>query len=146
VGPLLLLFIVVPAVELMLLIEIGKRIGGLETVLMIILTGTAGAALAKRAGLGVLARIQADLAQGRLPAESMVDGAIVLAAGALLVTPGILTDLLGLLCLIPAFRALLKTWAWRRIEAKIAAGQLHVHAAPPTGPIIDVEPPDRDQR
>ena len=107
-GRLLLLFIVLPAVELVLLIEIGRRLGSVETVALIVLTGIVGAALARSQGLQVLSRIQAEMAGGRLPADPLVDGLILLVAAALLVTPGVLTDAFGLLCLAPGFRRLLK--------------------------------------
>jgi UPF0716 protein FxsA len=108
VGRLLLLFIVVPAVELGLLIEIGSRIGTVATLGIIVVTGVVGAALARRQGIGVLRRVQAELAEGRVPAGSLADGVIILVAGALLMTPGVLTDVLGFLCLVPGARTLLK--------------------------------------
>ena len=116
---LLLLFIAVPALELALLIEIGSRIGTLATLGLIVATGAAGAALVRRQGLGVLREIQQQVAEGRLPAESLVDGLFILVAGALLVTPGVLTDAFGLLCLVPAFRRVAKGLLWRRLERAI---------------------------
>ena len=115
-GRLLLLFIVVPAIELGLLIEVGSRIGTLATLGLIVATGIAGAALARRQGLGVIREMQAEVAEGRLPADSLVDGVFILVAAALLVTPGILTDAFGLLCLVPAFRGVAKGLLWRRLE------------------------------
>ncbi len=118
-GRLLLLFIVVPAVELALLIEVGSRIGTPATLGLIVATGIAGAALARHQGLGVLRQMQAEVEKGRVPADSLADGAFVLVAGALLVTPGILTDAFGLLCLVPAFRGLAKRLLWRRLERAV---------------------------
>ena len=128
-GRLLLLFVVVPAVELALLIEIGSRIGTGATLAIIVITGVIGAALAKRQGLGVLQRLQEETNQGRLPADAMVDGAFLLVAGALLVTPGVLTDVVGFLCLVPAFRALAKREVRRRFEAAVREGRIDVHVA-----------------
>ena len=156
VGRLLLLFIIVPAVELALLIEVGNRIGTLATLGLIVATGVVGAALARSQGLSVLGQVQRDLAEGRLPAGALVDGAIILVAGALLMTPGILTDALGFLCLLPGFRHLIKRGLWRRFESAVRDQQIRVsiyadgvepHSNP--GATIDVEsthPPDAERK
>jgi UPF0716 protein FxsA len=89
-GKLLLLFIVVPIVELIVLIQLGGLIGTLATIGIIVITGALGASLARWQGLSVLRQIQLDVAAGRLPAGSLVDGVIILMAAALLVTPGLL--------------------------------------------------------
>ena len=94
-GRLLLLFVLVPALELVLLIELGQRIGTLPTLGLIVLTGVVGASLARSQGLRVLQELQRETEAGRLPAEPLVDGALILVAGALLVTPGVLTDAFG---------------------------------------------------
>ena len=111
---LLLLFILVPLVELSLLIEIGRLIGTLNTLTIVVCTGILGAFLARHEGLGVLYQIRTELASGRLPASQIVDGVIILLAGAVLITPGVLTDALGFLCLIPASRNVIKKmlWSW----------------------------------
>jgi UPF0716 protein FxsA len=121
---LLLLFILVPAIEVTILANIVGWIGGLNTLVMIVLTGIAGAALAKRAGLGVLKQIHTELAYGRMPTGALVDGAIILVAGVLLVTPGVLTDLLGFLLLIPALRSVVKRLLKARFERAIRSGQI----------------------
>lgn len=120
------LFIVVPAVELALLIEVGSVIGGLNTFVLIVVTGMVGAYLAKRQGLDVLKKVQGETAAGRLPTGSLVDGAILLVASALLVTPGILTDVVGFACLIPAFRSLVKGALKRKFESALVNGQVNV--------------------
>jgi UPF0716 protein FxsA len=125
-GRLLLLFILVPAVELALLIELGSHIGTLNTIGLIVVTGIAGAALTRRQGLQVVRRVQRDLGEGRLPTSSLVDGIIILIAGALLITPGILTDAFGLLCLVPGFRALAKRSLVRRLERAVSESQVHI--------------------
>jgi len=127
VGRLLLLFLLVPIAELYLLIEIGQRIGTISTLALIFLTALLGSTLARRQGLGVLRRIQTEMAQGRLPASSMVDGVLILLAGAVLITPGILTDLVGFLILIPATRGLIKAYLWKRIERAVQRGSARVH-------------------
>ena len=125
-GRLLLLFVLVPAVELALLIEIGTRIGTLATLGLIVGTGVLGAALARQQGLAVLRRVQEELAANRLPTGPLVDGLIILIAGALLMTPGILTDAVGFLCLVPGSRTLIKRQLWRRFERAVREGRVDV--------------------
>ncbi len=136
-GLLIILFIVVPAVELTLLIEIGSRIGTVATLGLIVLTGFVGATLARMQGFLVLRRIQTSMNRGELPASSLVDGLIILIAGALLITPGILTDAVGFLCLVPGFRNSLKKVAWRWIEKQMQSQRIKVTvggAGPVDGP------------
>ena len=126
VGRLLLLFVVLPAVELALLIEIGSRIGTLETIGLIVVTGVLGAAMARSQGLRVLASVREQLAAGELPADSLIDGLMILIASALLVTPGVLTDAFGLLCLVPGFRSLVKRELLRRLKRAIEEQRVEV--------------------
>ncbi len=105
---LFLLFSIVPAVELALLVYAGSKIGIPETLSIVIATAIAGAFLVRREGLGVLLRIQEDLSRGSFPAGSLLDGAMVLVSGVLLLTPGFMTDLIGFLLVIPASRAVIK--------------------------------------
>ena len=111
-----------PAVELILLIEIGQRIGPLATIGLIMGTGIVGASLARQQGVSTIARLRRDLEGGRLPAEPIVDGVLILVAGAVLITPGVLTDLFGFLLLIPACRRLVKRSLKRRFERAVRAG------------------------
>lgn len=129
VTRLLLLFIVVPVVELVLLIEIGQRIGTLATIGLIIGTGIVGASLARQQGLSTVARLRKDLDGGRLPAEAIVDGVLILVAAAVLLTPGVLTDLFGFFCLIPAGRRLLTRKLKRRFERAVREGTVHFASA-----------------
>ena len=128
-GRLLLLFIAVPAVELILLIEIGQRVGTLATIGIILGTGIVGASLARQQGMSTFARLRNDLADGRLPAEPIVDGVLILVAGAVLITPGVLTDLVGFLLLVPACRRLIKRVVKRRFERAMRAGTVSVVTA-----------------
>jgi len=144
-ASLLLLFIVVPAVELALLIEVGSRIGTLATLAIIVVTGVLGAALAQQQGIRTVRAIQEQLGQGELPAGSLVDGVIILVAGALLITPGILTDAVGFLCLLPAARDAAKRRLLRRFERAVREQRIQVathvfDARGPGGPIYDVTP------
>jgi UPF0716 protein FxsA len=110
----------------MLLIEIGSRIGTFPTLGVIVVTGVVGATLARHEGLQVLRRIQAELAQGQLPAGALVDGMIILMAGALLITPGVLTDALGFLCLVPGCRDIVKKVVRKRLERAVRHQRVHV--------------------
>ncbi len=124
---LLLLFIVVPVIELFLLIEVGQVIGTLPTIGLIILTGAVGAFLARRQGLQVVMRVRGQLQTGQLPTDALFDGAVILIAGAFLMTPGILTDTVGFLFLIPATRRFIKGAIQRRIEQAMQDGRIITH-------------------
>jgi len=121
---LFLLFTLVPAVELTILIEIGKRIGAGSTIALLILSGILGAVLAKHEGLRTLRHIQDDLAAGRMPTERLIDGLLILLAGALLITPGVLTDAVGFLLLIPPVRRLVRNHLKKRFQAKVTLTQI----------------------
>ena len=125
-GTLLLLFIAVPVVELVLLIEIGERIGPLATIGLVIGTGIVGASLARQQGLNTLGRLRRDLNAGGLPAVPIVEGVLILVAAAVLITPGVLTDLFGFFCLIPALRRLLARSLMRRFTRAIQQGTVDV--------------------
>jgi UPF0716 protein FxsA len=120
------LFTLVPLVELYLLIQLGTYVGAVDTIAIVIGTGIAGGLLAKSQGLAVLDRMRAELNQGRLPAESLFDGLLILMAGAMLVTPGLLTDGLGLLLLIPWSRQAIKSWLKRKMQEKLSEGEIHI--------------------
>jgi UPF0716 protein FxsA len=102
---LLLLFTVVPVAELALLIQLGRLIGLAPTMAIVLLTGVAGAALARWQGLATLRRVQSEIAEGRMPAGALIDGLLILLAGAMLLTPGLITDAVGFLLLVPPTRA-----------------------------------------
>ena len=120
------LFTLVPLLELYLLIRLGTYVGAVDTIAIVIGTGVAGGLLAKSQGLAVLDRMRAELNQGRLPAESLFDGLLILIAGAMLITPGLLTDGLGLLLLIPWSRQAFKSWLKKKIQEKISEGEIHI--------------------
>ncbi|MGH9281995.1 MAG: FxsA family protein [Acidimicrobiales bacterium] len=104
-GLLFLAFLVVPFAELFVIIQVGQAIGALNTIAVLILVSVVGAWLVKRAGLSVLRRAQARVDRGGVPGRELVDGVLVLFAGALLLTPGFVTDLVGILLLLPPVRA-----------------------------------------
>ncbi len=102
---LLSLFIAVPLCEIALFIAVGSRIGVLATIAVVVLTAVAGAVLVRRQGLATLQRARADMEADRIPAGAMAEGLAILFAGALLLTPGFLTDAMGFALLIPALRS-----------------------------------------
>jgi len=115
---LLILFITIPLLELALLIKIGTLIGTFNTILLILITGIVGAALAKQQGLGVITRIREDMALGRVPSDELFNGVCILVGGFLLLTPGLLTDALGFSLLIPSTRQGIKKYLRYKLEKK----------------------------
>ena len=124
---LFLLFTLVPIIELMILIDLGTSIGLAPTLGVVILTGALGAWAARTQGFYVVSRIQAEMAAGRLPGAEMVEGAMVLVGGVLLLTPGLLTDAAGFALMVPAVRAVVRGWLMRKFEKMIEEGKVHVH-------------------
>jgi UPF0716 protein FxsA len=112
-------FLVVPVAELAVIIAVGSEIGVFNTIGLLIVVSVVGAWLAKREGLGVLRRIQAQLDAGRMPGTELVDGFLVLFAGALLLTPGFLTDCLAIALLLPPVRAVVRKTLRRYFAARI---------------------------
>ena len=102
--------------ELVVLIEIGREFGILATLVLILTTGVLGAYLAASQGLLVLRQIQKEMSEGRLPAVALLDGAIVLLAGLVLLTPGIVTDIIGFFCLIPTCRQIIRAFLFNRLH------------------------------
>jgi UPF0716 protein FxsA len=103
-GRLLLLFITVPLIEVLLLIKLGSLFGFWPTIFLVIGTGILGAYLAKLYGLTIWHKIQQDLQAGLMPADKLIDGLLILIGGIVLLTPGLLTDILGLMLLFPVTR------------------------------------------
>lgn len=121
---LLILFTFIPILEIIVLIEAGRQIGVMSTISLVILTGIAGAFLARSQGFELMMRIQSDLQAGRVPAEELFDGAMILAGGVVLLTPGFCTDLIGFMLLTPFTRSYIKKWLRRWIEKKVARGEI----------------------
>ena len=136
---LLLLFTVVPFVELVLLLWLADQIHWTWTLLLVLATGVVGAALARWQGFVTLQRLQSELASGQPPAATLVDGLLILVAGALLVTPGVLTDGVGFLLLVPAARAWIRQRLRRRFEAQIQIATLRG-----SGQVVDAVDPESD--
>jgi UPF0716 protein FxsA len=102
-----LLFISIPIVEMWLLIEVGARIGALSTILLVFLTAAMGLALLRQQGLDTLLRVNQRMAQGQLPASEILEGVVLAVGGALLLTPGFITDAVGFVCLLAPTRKLI---------------------------------------
>jgi UPF0716 protein FxsA len=126
-GRIVLLFLITPVVELALLIQVGERIGFWPTIAIIVATGLAGSFLARREGFSVWQRFNKRLAEGGLPGQELVDGMIILVAGALLITPGVLTDVFGFIGLLPFTRAPVRRFLIRRLRRRMEDGSVHVH-------------------
>jgi len=124
---LIALFIGLPIVELALLFELHGVVGFLPTVMLVMLTGVAGAALVRRQGLSILLKIQREMSIGNVPAPQMIDGVMILVAGALLVTPGLITDVSGFLLLIPLVREKIRLWLKKKLEEKVRDGYIQVN-------------------
>jgi UPF0716 protein FxsA len=143
---LLLAFTVVPAIELYLLVSVGTWIGPLPTVLLIVLTGLFGAALAKQEGTAVWRQLRDDLGRGLPPASHLVEGVMVLAGGLLLLTPGLLTDATGFALILPFSRRLISPPLTRYLGARFGL-RVAVGAPGPTpSPVrpARAEPPRRE--
>lgn len=124
---LLVLFIVVPLMELALLIEVGRSIGAPNTILIVIFTGVLGAYLAKTQGLMVLSKISHELNRGIMPSDTLFDGVLILIGGIVLLTPGLITDAMGFFLLIPWGRATIKNWIRKKIEEEFRRGNtIHI--------------------
>ncbi|HKK56423.1 FxsA family protein [Marinobacter sp.] len=119
-GVFLFLFIVMPIVEMTILIKVGVAIGALNTVGLVLLTAVIGAALLRQQGLSTLLKANQRLNSGELPAREVAEGLILAVGGALLLTPGFVTDGIGFLCLLPGSRHWLAGQALKRM---VVAGQ-----------------------
>jgi UPF0716 protein FxsA len=119
-GVLVLIFLVMPLVELAVIIKIGAAIGVLNTIGLLLLSSIVGAWLMKREGLGVLRRMQLAVNEGRVPGKELADAALILLGGALMVAPGFITDILGMLLLLPPVRAVVRAALRRRIALRVS--------------------------
>jgi len=120
------LFIGMPMLELIVLLKINESLGLWHTFALVVVTGVVGAFLARTQGLLVFRRIQQDLAEGRMPAPRIMDGVMILAAGLLLVTPGLITDTAGFLLLIPVVRAAIRVRLRKWFERKLTGSRPYI--------------------
>jgi len=138
---LLLLLLAVPVVELYVLVKVAGSFGVLETIFLLIGVSIVGAWLAKLAGLGVVNRLQQTVRQGKVPSAELVDGVLVVVAGALMILPGFVSDAVALLLLFPPTRAPVRHLVLRRIRAgggivTVVGGR---RRGPATGEVWDVD-------
>lgn len=124
---LIALFVGLPIVELALLLKVHEIFHFWPTFLLVILTGVLGLTLVKRQGVAILQKIQQEMARGNVPAPQMIDGVMILVAGALLVTPGLITDATGFLLLVPFLREQIRLRLKNIIEEKIRRGYMQVN-------------------
>jgi len=125
---LILLFTLTPLLEFYILIKVGTYIGAFPTILIVLITGILGGIAAQAQGISVIRRISADLGQGIFPAEPLWNGLFVLFGAVLLITPGLLTDLLGFVCILPFTRLPLKKLVKRYIARKLdQKGRITIH-------------------
>jgi len=127
---LFLAFTLIPVIELYILIQIGTVIGSFSTIVLIISTGIAGAYLAKAQGMQTMIKVRASMQQGIMPTDDLVDAAIILAAGIVLLTPGLLTDLAGLLLLFPPSRNMIKKRVSDYFRRSVQSGVINVRRYP----------------
>jgi len=153
---LLLLFTIVPLVELWLLLVLADLTDWRYALGLVLVTGIAGAALARYEGLRCWQQVHRQMAAGQLPADPLLEAMMILVAGALLVTPGMLTDLVGFALLFPPSRRMVVRWLKSRIRVRLGidyppGGPFHPPGRPPAGDqiidtrVIDVPPDETDQ-
>ena len=123
---LLILFTILPLTEIFILLKVGSAIGLLNTVILVVVTATVGALLAKHQGIETWHRIRQQLAMGALPAEELIDGLLILIAAVVLITPGLLTDTFGFLLLIPYSRQWFKRYLRKLFNNRINHGGMWI--------------------
>ncbi|MDX1438640.1 MAG: FxsA family protein [Rubricoccaceae bacterium] len=143
-GRLFALFLIVPILELVLLIQIGEWIGFWPTIGLIVLTAAVGSWLARREGWNAFRRFQQKLSTGGVPGREITDGLIILVSGALLLTPGIITDAVGFLGLLPPSRTLIRKQIEKRFQRSVRSGRTSVFVVQPPGAFSEQAPPIED--
>jgi UPF0716 protein FxsA len=127
-GKLFLLFTLVPILELILLLQVGQWIGTWPTIGIIVVTALVGAWLARREGIRAWRNVQSTLAAAQMPGEALLHGMLIFSGGALLLTPGVLTDVLGLALLAPPTRTAIAAHLRRRFERHVARSTGQIEA------------------
>ena len=148
---LILLLVSVPLLELFVIVQVAGGLGVGQTILLLLVVSVVGAWMVRRSGLGVLNQIRVRLERGELPGNELVDGVLILVAGALMLTPGFLTDAVGLLLLFPPTRRAVRSVLMRRYSKRITVAGWSGEPGRPgghrrSGPTLDAEsyPTDRD--
>ena len=143
--PLVLLFIAVPLAELAVIIQVGQAIGALPTIAILVADSVLGSLLLRMQGRTAWRRFRAAMAEGRVPAREVLDGALVIFGGAFLITPGFITDILGGVLLIPPTRAVVRGILARRLANRMIVSAGRARTRPPSdydveGEAVDVDP------
>ncbi len=123
---LFLCFTLIPVIELYLLIKIGTVIGGFNTILLVLLTGFLGAWLARIEGMNTMMKLRTNISQGLMPAEELIDAVIIFVAGVVLITPGLITDISGLLLLWPVTRIKFKQFLRKKFDEMQLQGNINI--------------------
>src|SRR6266496_2701144 len=144
--PLLLvvLFILVPIAELYVIIQVGEAIGVWWTILLLIADSVLGSMLMRSQGRAAWRRFNAAVAEGRVPAREVLDGVLVIFGGALLLTPGFITDVFGLIFLLPPTRALVRGLLVRRATLRMMGSVPRPRSRDVDGTAVDVDPDSLD--
>lgn len=120
-----LLFVLMPIIEIYVIIQVGSNIGVLPTIALVVLTAVIGTAMLRAQGIATLQRFQGNLAQGQLPAQELMEGIVLLIGGALLLTPGFVTDAIGFMCLVPMTRQMMIKMVMKHGQMRVAGFQQH---------------------
>ncbi len=126
-----LIFLLVPLAELYVIFQVGDSIGVLPTIALLVAASVAGSLLLRSQGRAVWRRFNDALRAGRIPQQEVMDGVLVIFGGAFLITPGFLTDIVGLILLIPPSRAVVRRFVARRLDRRVQVG---MRPAPPGRP------------
>ena len=133
---LIVVFLLVPLIELFIIIQVGQLVGAWWTVAALVAVSVAGALLMRREGTRAWGNFRAALASGRVPTDEVVEGALVLFGGALLLTPGFATDALGLLLMIPLTRRMIAAAIKRRLGARFSVATVSAPLVPGGAPTM----------
>ena len=136
-SSLFMLFLAVSFAEIYVLIEVGRRIGSLGTIFLLVFTAVLGALLVRMQGMQTYIQIQRSVSQGRMPAQEMIEGVMIMIAGLLLLTPGFVTDTVGFVFLVPAVR--------RTLIALALSRQTQGPQTPESGPVFEDGPKARSE-
>lgn len=142
---LLFLFILVPIIEIALFVQVGGVLGLWPTLFLVLLTAVVGASLVRSQGIATLMSVQDRLNQGELPAQQIVEGVMLAVAGVLLLTPGFMTDTLGLVVLLPGPRAALAKYLMTKVKVQSMHQSGFGGGFGSQGPFSDRDPFQRDQ-
>ncbi len=137
-GLIALALLALPVLEIAVFIIVGRAIGVLPTLALVVLSVVAGSALMRRQSFDIVRRMQAEMNAGRLPGEAMVHGAMIMLAGVLLIVPGFITDVVGLALFLPPVR----DFVWNQIRRRMVVVDISMRAPAGTGAVIDLEAED----